>query len=321
VTTNNTPVLGLNDIFGQQSRDLRLLQGRLLDLFADHGCEEVIPPLLERPDVLLAGAGRFLMDNTLVFSDPADYGQLAVRSDITPQIARIAATRLQSESKLRLCYSGPVVQARPDVIDGSRQQWQTGVEYLGDASAACDLNVIHLAALAMLNAGFAAPTIQIGHVGIIRALCAESSLPLADWVELLQRRSPEDVIHHLANDQLSDAVAQALIDLASMQADSVWLSKHCNDFGDEFALAAQALLDIEREAILLLEDNIHMVIDAALMPHFLYHTGLIFSGYSPQAPTAVLRGGRYDTMMAAHGRAMPAIGFSFDLTRWLFQAR
>lgn len=317
MNATNSPVLGLNDIFGTQARDLRALQRRILDVFASHDFEEVIPPLLERPEVLLAGAGRFLMNNTLVFSDPAADGQLAVRSDITPQIARIAASRLQNEAHLRLCYSGPVVQARPDALDSRRQQWQTGIEHLGDASLACDLGVIHLAGVTMLAGGFSRPTIQIGHVGIVRALCAGSAASLADWVELLGRRSPDDVLHQLANDQLSEAAGQALVDLASMQADSGWLKQQQHQFGIEFANAATALLHIETETAVLLNDDVSIIIDAALMPHFLYHTGLIFSGYTPQAPCAVLRGGRYDTMMAAHGRPMPAIGFSFDLARWL----
>jgi len=317
VNAANMPVLGLNDIFGAQAQALRALQRRVLDLFASHDFEEVIPPLLERPEVLLAGAGRFLMNNTLVFSDPAADGQLAVRSDITPQIARIAASRLQHEARLRLCYSGPVVQARADTVDGRRQQWQTGIEALGDASLTCDLNVIHLAGLSMMAGGFSHPTIQIGHVGIVRALCANSVMPLADWIELLARRSPDDVLHQLLDDTLSSDAGRALVDLASMQADSAWLAKEQSNFGVDFASAAAALLHLENESRMLLHDDVSIIIDAALMPHFLYHTGLIFSGYTPQAPSAVLRGGRYDDMMAAHGRPMPAIGFSFDLARWL----
>lgn len=313
----NRPILGLNDIFGEQSRNLRLLQGRLLDLFSNHGFEEVIPPLLERPEVISAGAGHFLMDQTLVFSDPAEQGQLAIRSDITPQVARIAASRLQAEAMLKLCYSGPVVLARPDLRDGSRQQWQTGIEILGDDSLACDLNVIHLAGLAMLDAGFSEPTIQIGHVGIVRSLCEQSIMPLADWVELLNRRSPDDVIHQLANDRLDDGVGRALIDLAMMQADAEWLAKHAQKFGPGFAEAAKTLLHMEREASLLLNNQLHITVDAALMPHFLYHTGLILCGFTPASPCDVLRGGRYDDMMAAHGRPMPATGFSFDLCQWL----
>ncbi len=310
------PVPGVNDIFGGEARALRRLQGNVLKLFAEHGYDEVIPPLLERPDVLLAGAGRFLMNNTLVFNDPEARGQLAVRSDMTPQIARIAATRLQHEAQLKLCYSGPVVQARGDHFDGRRQQWQTGVECLGDRSERCDLEILHLAALSMLTAGFVEPVLQIGHVGIVQALCAGSRHRLADWVEVLQHRSADDVQLLLADDQLDEKRAQALLDVARMQANQAWLQQHADAFGADFAAAANHLLQLEAAAGELLGENVTILADAALMPHFLYHSGLIFRGYTPHIHSAVLCGGRYDEMMAAHGRAMPAIGFSFDLQRW-----
>ena len=131
MTTELKPVIGLEDAFGARARALRRLQNKLFDTFADAGYEEVIPPLVERPQTLSTGAGRFLADQTLVFSDPADAGLLAIRPDITPQIARIAATRMRDSEELKLCYSGQVMVARPDARTGSRQQWQTGVECLG----------------------------------------------------------------------------------------------------------------------------------------------------------------------------------------------
>jgi len=139
------PIIGLNDAFGAQARALRSLQGDILDLFEEAGYEEVIPPILERPDSMQSGAGRFLADQTVVFSDPAGAGTLAIRADMTPQIARIAATRLQHEPILKLCYSGTVMLARPNVRGGSRQQWQTGVEYLGVAGRDGDIDMMHLA--------------------------------------------------------------------------------------------------------------------------------------------------------------------------------
>jgi len=57
--------------------------------------------------------------------------------------------------------------------------------------------------------------------------------------------------------------------------------------------------------------------DAAVMPRFLYHSGIVFAGFAAGVPRALLHGGRYDAMMSAHGRDMPATGFSCDLWAWL----
>ena len=312
------PVIGLEDAFGARARQLRRLQGKLFDIYAEAGYEEVIPPLVERPETLSSGAGRFLSDQTLIFSDPADTGLLAIRPDMTPQVARIAATRLQDRSELKLCYSGPVMLARPDVRTGSRQQWQTGVECLGLAGEEGDVEVIHLAALSMHAAGFdEPPVIQVGHMGLIRALVANSDTPLEAWAMLLSRRSPEDLSARLKSESLSEVCKAALMTMVAGRADRAWLESRAGELGDAFDAAATELLHLVDTVATRLSGEVVVSVDAAVMPRFLYHSGMIFSGFAAGAAQALLHGGRYDAMMALHGRDMPATGFSFDLWSWL----
>ncbi len=307
------PIIGLNDAFGAQAKALRRLQGEILSLFEAAGYEEVIPPMLERPDSMQSGAGRFLADQTVVFSDPAGAGTLAIRSDMTPQIARIAATRLQHEAILKLCYSGTVMLARPDVRGGSRQQWQTGVECLGVAGKAGDIEVMHLAARTMLAAGFQQPVLQVGHIGLLKALVADTGASLDRWTALMSRRSPDDLSELIATQQLSDAASQALLDMVSGGADQSWIRSHIGSINADFDHAANELLDLVEELGDKLAGHVSVYADAAVMPRFLYHSGILFAGFAPGVAQALLHGGRYDAMMAAHGRDMPATGFSCDL--------
>ncbi len=311
------PVIGLEDAFGTRARQLRQLQGKLFDIYAEADYEEVIPPLVERPETLSSGAGRFLSDQTLIFSDPADAGLLAIRPDMTPQVARIAATRLRDRSELKLCYSGPVMLARPDVRTGSRQQWQTGVECLGLAGEEGDLEVMHLAALSMHAAGFDKPVLQVGHMGLIRALVADSSMRLEAWCELLSRRSPEDLSQRLSSEGLTDPFKEALMTMVSGRADRAWLESKRGELGESFNRAATELLHLVDSVSTRLSGEVEVSVDAAVMPRFLYHSGMVFSGFAAGAAQALLHGGRYDAMMALHGRDMPATGFSFDLWAWL----
>lgn len=313
--TDIKPLIGLEDAFGQRARELRKLQGCLLDLFASHHYQEVIPPFVERPETLNVGTGRFLSHQTVVFSDPAGAGLLAIRPDITPQVARIAATRLQAEAELRLCYSGPVLLARPDSHSGSRQQWQTGIECLGVAGEQADQEVIHLAVLAMQAAGFAHPLLQVGHMGLLRALIEGSSTPIEIWAQLLARRSPEDMAEHLRDEKLSEAAGKALLDMASGMGDRDWLA--ATSVNAAFDQAASELLHLVDTIAARLEDDFDLCIDVCVMPKFLYHNGIVFSGFAAGSAQELLCGGRYDTMMAAHGRDMAATGFSVDLFAWL----
>jgi len=315
--TGLRPVVGLSDAFGSRARELRRLQNRLFDTYAEAGYEEVIPPMVERPETLSAGAGRFLTDQTLIFSDPADAGLLAIRPDITPQVARIAATRMQDNDELRLCYSGPVMTARPDSRTASRQQWQTGVECLGVAGEEGDLEVMHLAALSMHTAGFDAPVLQVGHMGLIRAVIADSSTPIEVWSELLSRRSPEDMRCHLEDESLSGACKEALVAMVSGMADRNWLETNKSALGSAFEKAADELMHLVDSVKTRLSGEVEVNIDAAVMPRFLYHSGIVFSGFAAGAAQELLNGGRYDAMMALHGRDMPATGFSFDLWSWI----
>jgi len=317
VVSRLKPILGLEDTFGERALALRRLQFSLFEIYNKAGFSEVIPPILERPQSLTSGAGAFLVDQTLIFSDPADAGQLAVRPDMTPQIARIAATRLRASQALKLYYSGQVVLARPDERSGSRQQWQTGVEYLGVAGNAGDVEVIYLAGLSMQAAGFTSPVLQVGHMGILHALIAGSDIALDVWVKTLSRRSPEDMKQLLSQTNLSPAQQDALMILAAGGGDQVWLKAVQHDVNEAFAAAAGELLHLSEAVEARLKGDIVVQIEVAVMPRFLYHSGMVFTGFASGSSRALLHGGRYDKMMEAHGRDMPATGFSFDLWAWL----
>ena len=49
------------------------------------------------------------------------------------------------------------------------------------------------------------------------------------------------------------------------------------------------------------------------MRGFDYYTGVRFQAFVPGAPDAVLRGGRYDELLARYGRPSPAVGFAVDV--------
>lgn len=311
------PVIGIDDAFGLRARQLRSLQSRLLAIYQEAGYSEVIPPLVERPESLGCGTRRFLSDQTVVFSDPAGAGLLAIRPDMTPQIARIAATRMGGEQVLRLCYSGMVMLARPEARSGRRQQWQTGIELLGVAGDTADVEVMHLAALSLHAAGFSRPVLTVGHVGLLTALVEGSTLPLQSWVAILARRSPDDMARQLMQESLPEKRRQALLELATGNTDTTWLARHKNELGQDFATAAVALLYLLDEVAARLKGEVEVVLDAAVMPRFLYHSGIVFSAFAPGAAQALLHGGRYDTVMASFGRDMPATGFSCDLWAWL----
>jgi ATP phosphoribosyltransferase regulatory subunit len=207
--------------------------------------------------------------------------------------------------------------ARPDARSGSRQQWQTGVECLGLAGEEGDVEVMHLAALSMHAGGFEAPVLQVGHMGLIRAAVADSSTDMDRWAQLLTRRSPEDMRRHLERESISQVHKDALIAMVSGEADREWLEANKAGLGEDFNRAATELMHLVDNVRSRLSGEVEVSIDAAVMPRYLYHSGIVFAGFAAGASHELLNGGRYDAMMVLHGRDMPATGFSFDLWSWL----
>ncbi len=304
------PVPGMPEAFGAEAARLRRLEARLRALFEGEGFAEFVPPLLQRPDLVDAARAPWLARETIVLSDPEGGGPVAVRADMTPLAARFVAARLPGMDEVRLCYAGPVLAAHPVAPDGRREQWQVGAELFGLAREAGDREALVLAARALAAGGFGEAVLVIGHLGILRALVADAPVPLARWAEALGRRSPEDV--------------RALEDEAGLPADTVAGLLEADEArlaalaarSDAPGRAARELLARAGEVAGAVP-GVEVRVDAALVPRFLYHDGLVFDGFAPGFGRALLHGGRYDALMAALGRPMRAVGFSLDLWDWL----
>ena len=124
--------------------------------FAAHGYERVKPPLLEFEDSLLAGSGADLAEQTFRLMDPDTRRMMGLRADMTPQIARIASTRLAGAARpLRLSYSGQCLRVHGGQLAPERQMTQAGIELIGTDSPAADAEIVLVGAEALASLGLA----------------------------------------------------------------------------------------------------------------------------------------------------------------------
>ncbi len=145
---------GVVDLLPTEAEAEAVAVGRLMKVFASHGYERVKPPLVEFADGLLAGTGAAMADQTFRIMDPDTHRMLGVRADMTPQVARIATTRLAARPRpLRLSYAGQCLRVRGSQIDPSRQVAQAGIELIGPDSSAADAEMVLLAAEALAALG------------------------------------------------------------------------------------------------------------------------------------------------------------------------
>jgi ATP phosphoribosyltransferase regulatory subunit len=160
------------------------LRRSLLDYYRRRGYELVLTPLLEHLDALLTGAGSDLDQQTFKLTDPASGRLLGLRADMTPQAARIAARRYADRKVVRLCYLGTVLRTRPDSLGGARAPRQVGCELFGEPGIEGDLEILQVMLETLKRAAVPQVHLDLGHVGIYRAIAARLELAVEDEAAL-----------------------------------------------------------------------------------------------------------------------------------------
>lgn len=305
---------GISDALPAEAQHIESLRRRLLDLYRVHGYELVIPPLIEYLDSLLTGTGRDLDLRTFKLVDQLSGRQLGLRADITPQTARIDAHILNRRGVVRLCYAGSVLHTRPAHPLATRQPVQVGAELYGHAGLAADLEVQRLAVESLRLAGLTDIRLDFGHTGVVRALLADdpAAQPLAD--DLLAALGAKDrpALRVLAA-QLAPATARALDVLVTLHGAPATVLAGAREQLPAMPAIARALDELAEVTAAVVADAVS--IDLSDLHGYRYYTGVNFAAYSRTARLqgAVLRGGRYDDIGRAFGRARAATGFSIDL--------
>ena len=301
----------ISDVLPREARRLEATRRALLDLYAGYGYELVIPPLIEYVDSLLTGTGRDLDLCTFKLIDQASGRMLGLRADATPQVARIDAHILNRPGVARLCYAGSVLHARPQHPLAVREPLQVGAELYGAAGLAADLEVLEIAVASLRTAGLARVTIDLGHTGVVRALLDLARLPPEAEDDILAALSTKDtpaLIECVAG--VSAPVREGLIALARLGGGRQTIAAARKALPSVTPIAA-ALDGLEMLAARCGADEV--TIDLADLHGYRYLTGVTFAVHAPELASAVLRGGRYDNIGKAFGRARPAVGFSIYL--------
>ena len=301
----------ISDVLPREARGIERLRRALLDLYASYGYELVMPPLVEYIDSLLTGTGSDLDLRTFKLVDQSSGRMLGLRADATPQVARIDAHILNRAGTARLCYAGSVLHARPQHPLALREPLQVGAELYGASGSAADSEVLELAVLSLRQAGLARVQLDLGHTGVVRALLDMAQLSAAAEDELLAALSSKDLpALGQAIDGVPAAVADGLMALGRLSGGVDVIASARRSLPREPAMA-RALDELQQLASGCGADAV--TIDLADLHGYRYHTGVTFAVHCEKLPSAILRGGRYDNIGKAFGRARPAVGFSVYL--------
>lgn len=303
----------IEDLLPGEAARVELLRRRILDLFFAHGYELVVPPMLEYLDSLLTGTGHDLDLRTFKLVDQLSGRLLGLRADMTPQVARIDAHLLNRQGVTRLCYAGTVLHTQPSGLLRTREPMQIGAEIYGHAGLESDIEIQTLMLRALQATGVNGVHLDIGHVSVFRALITRAGATARQEAELFQVLQAKDVpaLRELSNG-LDAATREALMLLPELYGGTEVLStarKRLPQY-PELIACLDALAQIGGQ---LNGDVKELCFDLAELRGYHYHSGVVFAAYAGNRPEAIARGGRYDEVGRAFGRARPATGFTMDL--------
>lgn len=295
---------GLRDLLPPEAETEAAAVQAVMDAFAAHGYQRVKPPLLEFQDSLLAGSGAAMADQTFRLMDPDTRRMMGLRADMTPQVSRIATTRMGHVARpLRLSYSGQSLRVQGSQIAPDRQFAQAGIELIGHDSPAADAEIVLVAAEALAAMGLAALSIDLTMPHLVPTLLNETGMLEEDQAKLaraLDRKDAAAVARH------GGGLAGTLTDLllAAGPAERALAALRAA------ALTAGARLHAERladtvAAIHATAPGLKLTVDPVEYRGLRYHTGVCMTLYAPGRHEELGRGGRYIC-----GEAEPATGLT-----------
>lgn len=308
---------GIEEILPPRAEQLEATLRRLFDLFNSWGYELVMPPFIEYLESLLTGTGNDLDLQTFKLTDQLTGRMMGLRSDMTPQVARIDAHCLKRDVPTRLCYMGTVLRTLPPSHGGNRTPMQVGAELYGHAGIESDAEVLRLMVRTLQTAGIGHVWLDLGHVGIFRGLAQQANLDAeceAQLFDALQRKAKPEIAALLEAKALPATMHGMLMSLADLHGDATVLDRAASLLAEADEAVHMALANLRQIAELvadLPDATVHF--DLAELRGYHYHTGVVFAAFVPGQGQAIAQGGRYDDIGKVFGRSRPATGFSTDL--------
>jgi ATP phosphoribosyltransferase regulatory subunit len=295
---------GLRDLLPPDAETEAAAVETLMEVFAAHGYQRVKPPLLEFEDSLLAGSGAAVAEQTFRLMDPDSQRMMGLRADTTPQVARIATTRLAGASRpLRLSYAGQCLRVRGSQLAPDRQIAQAGIELIGSDSHAADAEMVLVGAEALAALGLERVSFDLTLPTLTPLLMEHAGLSPQDRTALahaLDRKDAAAVARHggtLAPILTELLFAAGPTDRALAALAAAPLPEPARALADRLAEVVAAIR--QRAA------RLRLTIDPVEFRGFRYETGVSLTIFAAGRTGELGRGGRY-----LCGEAEPATGLT-----------
>ncbi len=308
---------GVADFLPEKADKIGYIESKIRRVFELGGFRRIITPLLEFHDVMALGMGDDLKERTFRFDDRQTGRLLAIPPDVTPQVARIVATRMQGYPlPHRLYYNGRVLRHAEIQSGRNREIFQSGVELIGLDSPEADAEMVAMAVEALRGLGLDDFKVDLGQVEFFRGIMSASGLPLPArrlLQEAIAKKDASAVRTILEEEPVADGIKEQIAILPRLFGGREVLAEAARVAGNDRSKRA---LDNIAQVVDILDIygvSDYLSIDLGEIRGLDYHTGLTFEGFVGGVGEPVCGGGRYDDLTAKYGFSAPATGFAFNI--------
>jgi ATP phosphoribosyltransferase regulatory subunit len=304
----------VQDMLPEEAWRVEQMRAQFLDLLRRSGYQLVVPPLLEYAESLLIDGSDDMDLRSFKLVDQLSGRTLALRADITPQVARIDAHLLNRKGVARLCYAGSVLHTQPAGLTRTRELLQIGAELYGHGGLESDLEIQQLMLQSLALLGVRDVHLDLGHVGVFRALVNHARLGKDVESELFTAlQSKDSAALQSLTGSFDRELRDALLALPLLYGDCAEVLTRARRLLPAYPGIAAALDDLQSISGKLQPLVSSVGIDLADLRGYHYHSGMVFAAYHAGSHDAIALGGRYDDLGKCFGRARAATGFSMDL--------
>lgn len=303
---------GVRDIYGEEKAKKTAVERLLHEKITGYGYRDIQTPTFEFFDVFSKEVGTTPSRELYKFFDK-EGNTLVLRPDFTPSIARCAAKYFMDEDvPIRFCYQGNTFTNTSQLQGKLKEVTQMGAELIGDGSVQADAEMIAMTIEALYHAGLSDFQLSVGNLEYFKGICAEAGLDEETELELREFISGKN---YFGAEELLDRVGVH-------KKDKELLLKVGDLFGTVSILedakkavsnkrSWHAIERLEKVYRTLVDYGVEKYVsfDLGMLSKYNYYTGIIFKGYTYGVGDAIVKGGRYDSLLGRFGKEAAAIGF------------
>lgn len=303
---------GVRDIYNGECERKLELERRLRSVLFSYGCRPIETPTFEFFDVFGSSVGTTPSRDLYKFLD-RDGSTLVLRPDFTPAVARAASKYfMEYDEPIRLCYLGSTFVNHSSYRGILKETTQMGAELIGDASADADAEMLAMVIESLLKAGLEEFQISIGHAGYFEGIASAAGLEeetREELKDLIRNRNSFGAEKLVSTLGIPDQMKEALISFPELFGGVEILDRAGKLAQGEVSSAAVCRLRDVYELLKLYGFERYVSFDLGMLGNYMYYTGIIFRGYTYGTGDAIVKGGRYDSLLEQFGKKAASTGF------------